>query len=162
MPTSSQPPIGRRPAQPAEVLTLTRLARMLERASGELTLAQYRLLALISEGEDRASTLAGHLALGKPTISATVETMVERGLLERASVEGDRRAVRLEVTGAGRTALETAQRSMGERLDAVLAHVTDRAQVEESLDQLRGALDAWRAQLSTERSGSTPSNRGSA
>jgi DNA-binding MarR family transcriptional regulator len=79
--------------------------------------------------------------------------MVERGLLERATVEGDRRAVRLEVTPAGRAALKTAQQSMGERLDAVLAHVSDRELVAESFDQLRRALDAWRAQLKSERSG---------
>jgi DNA-binding MarR family transcriptional regulator len=130
------------------VLTLARLARMMERACADLTLAQYRLLALVRDGEDRASLLAGQLALAKPTVSATVETLVERGLLGRESVEGDRRAVRLEVTAAGRAALGVAEQSMGERLEGVLARVGDLALVEEAFDQLRRALDDRRAEHS--------------
>src|SRR6478609_957261 len=77
-----------------ELLTLARLARLLERACGELqpplTLAQYRLLAMIGSGADRASRLAGQLALAKPTVSATVDTLVERGLVKRGSSRHDR------------------------------------------------------------------------
>jgi DNA-binding MarR family transcriptional regulator len=125
---------------------------MLERACTDLTLAQYRLLALVHEGEDRASLLAGQLALAKPTVSATVETLVERGLIGRETVAGDRRAVRLEVTDAGRAALETAERSMGERLDGVLARVGDLALVEDAFAQLAHALDARHAELRTRHS----------
>ncbi len=78
-----------------DLLTLARLARLLERACGELepplTLAQYRLLAMIGDGADRASHLAGQLALAKPTVSATVDTLVERGLVDRGSHGDDRR-----------------------------------------------------------------------
>src|SRR5436853_3344453 len=86
-----------------EVLTLARLARLLERACGEsgppaLTLAQYRLLAMIGGGASRASHLAGQLALAKPTVSATVDTLVERGLVERTTAADDRRVVHLSVT----------------------------------------------------------------
>jgi len=133
------------------VLTLARLARIMERAGGDLTLAQYRLLALVSGGEDRASQLAGRLALAKPTVSATVETLVERGWLERTAVAGDRRAVRLGLTPAGRVALDTAEHAMRERLEAVLERVADVALVEEALTQLRRALDERRSQMQTER-----------
>ncbi|MFI5053965.1 MAG: MarR family winged helix-turn-helix transcriptional regulator, partial [Acidimicrobiia bacterium] len=133
------------------VLTLARLARMLERACRDLTLAQYRLLALISEGEDRASQLAGQLALAKPTVSATVETLVEHGLLSRETVAGDRRAVSLTVTAAGRGALDTAEQSMRDRLDGVLARVPDLALVEEAFGQLRHALDERRTEMQRTR-----------
>jgi DNA-binding MarR family transcriptional regulator len=129
------------------VLTLARLARILERACLDLTLAQYRLLALISEGEDRASQLAGQLALAKPTVSATVETLVERGLLTRETVAGDRRGVRLTVTAAGRHALETAEQSMRTRLDSVLAHVPDLALIDEAFAHLHRALDERRTEM---------------
>jgi DNA-binding MarR family transcriptional regulator len=135
---------------PDAVLTLARLARVLERASGDLSLPQYRLLALVTSGEDRATRLAGRLALGKPTISATVDTLVERGFLERAAVAGDRRAVRLAVTPTGRTALEQAEESMCERLDGVLGRVADAALVDAAFAQLRAALDDRRAQLRSE------------
>jgi DNA-binding MarR family transcriptional regulator len=128
------------------VLTLARLARMLERACTELTLAQYRLLALIAEGEDRASTLAGKLALAKPTVSATVETLVERGYLAREAVDGDRRAIRLAVTAAGHAALDTAQQAMEDRLGVVLGLVPDQGLVKEALDQLHQGLDALRTE----------------
>jgi DNA-binding MarR family transcriptional regulator len=135
---------------PDAVLTLARLARVLEHASADLTLPQYRLLAMVTSGEDRATRLAGRLALGKPTISATVDTLVERGLLERAAVAGDRRAVRLAVTRTGREALAEAETSMRERLDDVLGRVADAALVDAAFAQLRAALDDRRAQLRSE------------
>ena len=63
----------------SSVETLSRLARILERASGELSLSHYRVLAMVSAGDGRASRLAGRLALGKPAISAAVESLVSLG-----------------------------------------------------------------------------------
>jgi DNA-binding MarR family transcriptional regulator len=134
----------------ADLLTLARLARLLERACGELdpplTLAQYRLLAMIASGADRASHLAGLLALAKPTVSATVDTLVERGLVERALSRDDRRVTTLSVTARGHDVLATADDAMRARLDDVLAHVDDRAAVSEALGALGAALDQRRAQ----------------
>jgi DNA-binding MarR family transcriptional regulator len=131
-----------------EVLTLARLARLLERACTDLepslTLAQYRLLAMIADGAERASHLAGELALTKPTVSATIDTLVERGFVVREAVDGDRRAIRLTVTAAGAAALGRAESSMRERLDDVLARVDDPARLRESLAQLQSALDQRR------------------
>ncbi len=127
-----------------DVLTLARLARVLERACTELTLAQYRLLAMIADGAERASRIAGELALTKPTVSATIETLVDRGLVDRAAVDGDRRATRLSVTASGRAALAVAEASMRDRLDDVLARVDDADAVRHSIAQLRTALDRRR------------------
>ncbi len=125
-----------------EILTLVWVARALEQACADLTLPQYRLLALIVSGEERASGLAGQLALARPTVSAAVETLVANGLLERTSVDGDRRAIRLTITPAGRAALRVAEQAMRERLDAFLADVPDPTVVNEALAQLAGALAA--------------------
>jgi DNA-binding MarR family transcriptional regulator len=134
----------------ADLLTLARLARLLERACGELdpplTLAQYRLLAMIASGSDRASHLAGLLALAKPTVSATVDTLVERGLVERALSRDDRRVTTLSVTARGHDVLATADDAMRARLDDVLAHVDDRAAVADALGALGAALDQRRAE----------------
>jgi DNA-binding MarR family transcriptional regulator len=127
-----------------DVLTLARMARVLERACTDLTLAQYRLVAMIADGAERASHLAGELALTKPTVSATIDTLVERGLVVREAVDGDRRAIRLTVTEAGATALGRAESSMRERLDDVVARVDDPARLRESLAQLQSALDQRR------------------
>jgi DNA-binding MarR family transcriptional regulator len=131
-----------------DLLTLARLARLLERACGDLdpplTLAQYRLLAMIGSGADRASHLAGQLALAKPTVSATVDTLAERGLVERASSRDDRRVTTLSVTVAGHEVLRNAEIVMRAQLDDVLARVDDRDAVAGAVASLGAALDARR------------------
>jgi len=132
-----------------DVLTLARLARLLERACGDadrpaLTLAQYRLLAMIGDGATKASLLAGQLALAKPTVSATVDTLVERGWVERTAALDDRRVVQLSITAAGRDVLERADTAMRARLDDVLGHVGDVAAVRRALTALGDGLDEWR------------------
>jgi DNA-binding MarR family transcriptional regulator len=132
-----------------DLLTLARMARLLERACSELepplTLAQYRLLAMIGGGADRASHLAGQLALAKPTVSATVDTLVERGLVERGAARDDRRVTTLSVTTAGHDVLTASEVAMRARLDDVLARVDDRAAVTAALDALGNGLDERRS-----------------
>ena len=130
----------------AVVLTLARLARLLERACTELTLSQYRLLAMIADGAERASQIAGRLALTKPTVSATIDTLVERGLVSRAMADDDRRALRLQITAEGRAVLGAAERGMREQLDALLIHVDDPQAVRLALGRLGDALDQRREQ----------------
>lgn len=75
-------------------------------------MAQYRVLAAIDAGDQRATRIAERLALGKPAISATVEGLCNRGLLERAPVEADQRASSLRLTTKGAATLEAMERSM--------------------------------------------------
>ena len=134
----------------AELLTLARLARLLERACGELdpplTLAQYRILAMIASGSDRASRLARLLALAKPTVSATVDTLVERSLVQRATSRDDRRVTMLTVTDAGHAVLADAEAAMRASFGEVLAHVDDPGAVATTLAALDDALDERRAE----------------
>jgi DNA-binding MarR family transcriptional regulator len=140
-----------------DVLTLARLARLLERACTDLdpplTLAQYRLLAMIGDGADRASQIAGRLALTRPTVSATVDTLVERALVTREAADDDRRALRLQLTHAGAAALATAELAMRARLDDVLGRVDDRASVEGALASLGDGLDERRQERRAARAG---------
>ncbi len=141
------------PIMDAAVLTLARLARLLERACTELTLSQYRLLAMIADGAERASQIAGRLALTKPTVSATIDTLVERGLVTRAVADDDRRALRLQITAEGRAVIGAAERGMRERLDDLLTHVADPEAVHSALAQLGDALDERREQRRAAREG---------
>jgi long-chain acyl-CoA synthetase len=124
------------------VRTLARLARVLERSCGDLTLPQYRLLAMISEGSERATALAGKLALAKPSVSAMVDALAERDLVTRARVDGDRRAVRLQLTASGEAALRRAEVTMAEHLQPLIDRCDDAAVVDAALAQLALALDA--------------------
>jgi DNA-binding MarR family transcriptional regulator len=128
--------------------TLALLARILERAAGDLTLAQYRVLALVAAGDERATLLAGRLAITKPSVSAVVEGLAERGYLAREPVDGDRRAVRLRITAAGTDALATAEAAMAERLEPLVDAVDDRDGFVSALDQIEAVLrDRFKARL---------------
>ncbi len=112
-------------ARARAVRGLALTARSLEHAAGDLTLAQYRVLAFVAAGTQRSSLVAEGLALAKPTVTAAVDGLVERKLLTREAVEGDRRSLQLAVTDAGAEALSAAEHSMGERLDRVLEFARD-------------------------------------
>jgi DNA-binding MarR family transcriptional regulator len=134
-------------AVPLEAIRgLARASRMLERASGELTLAQYRVLASIASGDERASRIAERLALGKPTISATVDSLRQRGLLTRSGVEADQRAATLALTGDGIAALAVAEQAMAERISWIASRTPDPAAVLQTLVWLDGAIDELLAQ----------------
>jgi DNA-binding MarR family transcriptional regulator len=127
---------------------VARLSRLLERASGDLSLPHYRVLAAVAGGDERASHLARRLALGKPAISASVDSLCRRGFLVREVTDGDQRVSPLRLTPAGRQALAEAETAMLARLDAVLAHTDDGPGAVRALNRLGAGLDA----LATERS----------
>jgi DNA-binding MarR family transcriptional regulator len=128
------------------VRTLTRLARMLERGAGDLSLAQFRVLALVEDGGERASKLADLLAVAKPTITAVVDGLVDRDYLKRTADCDDRRATTITLTAAGRKALYDAEHAMHTRLYDVLAHTEDPAAIEKALEDLAAAVDRARAE----------------
>ena len=133
------------------IRALARVARLLERSSGDLNLAHYRVLSAIAEGSERASRVADRLALGKPTVSAAVESLTKRGLLLREDVADDRRAATLTLTPAGEEALVAVDREMLGCLDELLARTPDPARVLQSLGQLGTALDEVAAERSARR-----------
>ncbi|MDT3442312.1 MULTISPECIES: MarR family winged helix-turn-helix transcriptional regulator [unclassified Pseudofrankia] len=127
------------------VRALVSVARVLERASGELSLAQYRVLAAVAAGDERASRIATRLTLGKPAISATVESLRQRGLLTRGTVDDDQRAAALRLTDQGRAALDVAERAMLDRLDRITARAPDPAAMAQALASLDGAVNGYLA-----------------
>jgi DNA-binding MarR family transcriptional regulator len=125
------------------VRALALAARKLERATGDLTLAQYRVLALVAGGDERSSLVAERLAVAKPTITAVVDGLVERGCLTREAVAGDRRSQRLVVTDAGRIALAEVEESMAAAVETVLDDARDRDAIVAALLDLDDALSAY-------------------
>jgi DNA-binding MarR family transcriptional regulator len=125
------------------VRALALAARKLERATGDLTLAQYRVLALVAGGDERSSLVAERLAVAKPTITAVVDGLVERGCLTREAVAGDRRSQRLVVTDAGRIALAEVEESMAAAVETVLDDAHDRDAIVAALLDLDDALSAY-------------------
>src|SRR5579875_2609967 len=74
-------------------------------AEVDLSLPQYRVLGLLDESSAVSSDLADRLDVRPPTVTAVVDGLVTRGLVERRPVEGDRRRVAHALTDAGRRLL---------------------------------------------------------
>lgn len=145
---SSRTAGGREPDETAiaAVRGLARASRMLEKASSELSLANYRVLAAIGSGDERASRVGRNLALGKPTVSATVDSLCQRGLVSRSSVGDDHRAVALKLTVEGQAVLDRVERAMVERIADLARRTPDGPRLMEALSWLGAAMDDALAQ----------------
>jgi DNA-binding MarR family transcriptional regulator len=130
----------------AAVLALTRAARLLERALPELSMADFRMLSAVAGGEARASRLAHRLAVGKPTVSATVDSLVRRGLLTREVHGPDQRAVDLALTPAGEAARARAETALATVVVDVAARTSDPTAVLASLAAFGDGLEAVQAE----------------
>jgi DNA-binding MarR family transcriptional regulator len=139
------------PRQVDAVRALARATRVLERASGELSLAHYRVLSAIASGEKRASRVAERLAIGKPTVSAAVEALAQRGLLLRSAVDDDQRVAVLHLTPEGEALLARVETEMIRRIDDLCGRTPDPDRLMESLVWLGAAIDDWQAQRAAQR-----------
>jgi DNA-binding MarR family transcriptional regulator len=107
------------------------------------------LLTVVREGPVRLSALAASESLNPTMLSRVIADLVDAGLLERTSDDGDRRAAWVQATDAGE---QLAQRMRRERTDAVNAaleglSVTERRLLEKALP----ALEALGEQLQDRR-----------
>jgi DNA-binding MarR family transcriptional regulator len=127
---------------PRAARALALAARSLERAAAarDLTLAQFRVLALIAAGDERSSLLAERLAVAKPTITAVVDGLVERRFVIREAVVGDRRSIRVSLTSEGMSALRAAEEEMGETLGRIFGFARERDALLVALLDLDDAL----------------------
>lgn len=130
----------------AAVRALVRAGRLLERGCTVMSLPQYRLLAMVARGDERASRLAQRLAVARPSVSAMVDGLVERRWLSRSAVAGDRRAARIALTPDGCRALEAVEAEMARRLGAVVERAERPADVLAGLAELVRALDLTAAE----------------
>jgi DNA-binding MarR family transcriptional regulator len=137
--------------QTEAIRALARAATVLERSSSELSLAHYRVLSSIASGQERASHVARNLALGKPAVSAAVDSLRKRGLIERLEVDGDQRAATLRLTGDGQRLLAEVEDEMRQRLRDLCGRTPDAERMLEALVWLGRALDDRRAERSAAR-----------
>jgi DNA-binding MarR family transcriptional regulator len=126
------------------VMTLLRLFRALERVNTDLTPQQYRILKLAGAGGERSARLAERLAVAKPTLTATADGLVAAGYARRETEPGDRRVVRLCLTGPGRDAVDRADAAYGLWLDQLLGQTAEPDRVLRALDALDDAMDEVR------------------
>ena len=95
-------------------------------ASADLSLSQYRVLGFLDESSAVSSDLAERLAVRPPSVTAMVDGLVARGLVERRTVVSDRRQVDHVLTDSGRRALDTADTAVTGRLADIAWCLGDR------------------------------------
>ncbi len=112
---------------------LPRLMRLLAISSGlkepgqPLSATQFRILKRLAVRPRLGSALAHELNVTPPTVSAAIDSLVRRGLVERGEAEDDRRAVPLRITASGiRSFQETQERAL-----ATLQSIADQIDPEE-------------------------------
>ncbi len=116
------------PAHPGR--TAAWLSKQVELGLNEvdLSLPQYRILWLLDSGPSLSSALAERLAVRPPSVTAVVDGLVARGLVDRRHSEGDRRHVSHVLTAGGRATLTAADAAVDRRLRDIagcLAHERD-------------------------------------
>ncbi len=103
------------------------LSKRIEVALGEvdLTLPQYRVLGILAEGSNAASGLANRLAVRPPSVTALIDGLVAKGLVERRHEQGDRRRIALRLTPDGDRIVAEADRMLDEYLGSIAATLPD-------------------------------------
>jgi long-chain acyl-CoA synthetase len=140
--------------------TVARLGRQVEIALSEidLTTAQYRTLTQLDGGAEASSSLAAKLAVSRPSVTAVVEGLVERGLVDRRHSDEDRRRVSVNLTESGRRVLAQADEAVSARLGGLLAAVSPRqaTQAVTGITQWGKAMDAKKARKQATAGEATP------
>ena len=124
--TSGQDPASDAdPQVVAAARAAAKLARQVTIPLGEvdLSLPQYRVLAFLDEGEAAPSDLAGRLSVSRPSITALMDGLITRGLVERRPDTDDGRRVHHHLTDTGRDTLQRADQAVGDRLVTIGTHV---------------------------------------
>lgn len=123
------------------------LSKQLEVTLAEhgLSLPQYRLLTVLETGgEAAASALADWLAVRPPSVTALVDGLVHRGLVERHHADDDRRRVLHLLTPAGLEAVNEADTALAGKLDDLGSHLdpTDQSAAHHGLRLWQQAMQA--------------------
>ena len=124
------------------------LSKRVEVALGtvDLTLPQFRVLGILAEGSSAASGLADRLAVRRPSITALIDGLVARGLVDRRQEEDDRRKVALRLTKDGERILDEADRAVDEYIASLAGYLPskDEAMALRSLELWGRAMAASR------------------
>jgi long-chain acyl-CoA synthetase len=123
-------------------------------APAELSAPQYRVLGLLDESPAVSSDLAERLAVRPPSVTAIVDGLVARGLVERRHVVADRRLVDHVLTDEGHRVLELADSAVAARLGEIAACLGDPAEQQPAFDGLlawRRAFGAYRRSRMAQR-----------
>jgi DNA-binding MarR family transcriptional regulator len=143
------------------VLTVLRMSRVLERIDAGISPQQYRILKLIGEGGERSARLAEKLAVARPTLTSTADSLVAAGLALREAEPGDRRVVRLRLTPAGQAAIARADGAYAAWFDDLLGYTGRREEILADLELLNESMtERRRARLAADAGATADTSAG--
>jgi long-chain acyl-CoA synthetase len=94
-------------------------------AQVDLTLPQYRVLGILMEGSAAASGLADRLAVRPSSVTAIIDGLVARGLVDRRHEVGDRRRIALRLTEEGERIVAEADHTVDAYLTSIATQLPD-------------------------------------
>jgi DNA-binding MarR family transcriptional regulator len=97
--------------------------------------AHFRLLGMLAHHPYNLSELAEQQEVTMATMSNSVNTLVERGWVQRIPVLHDRRMIKVELTPAGKQMLVTSYHHLVQRVDQLISQLTD-----DELDQIQNGM----------------------
>ncbi len=119
-------------------------ARELASAAG-LTPAQLRVLQIVVEhGSRTPKELASQMGVSQATVTALLDKLVARNMVQRVPSQTDRRQINVLATDAGNAAVESAPDALQQRYVRAFESLTDweQAQLVASLQRVAAMLDA--------------------
>jgi long-chain acyl-CoA synthetase len=94
-------------------------------AQVDLTLPQYRVLGILAEGSAAASGLASRLAVRPSSVTAIIDGLEARGLVDRTHEKDDRRRIALRLTEEGGRIVSEADLTVDAYLQSIARHLPD-------------------------------------
>lgn len=101
-------------------------ARRSRLARHGVSMTHFHTLLQLADGEELTMTaLARNLDASLPSMTGIVDRIEARGLVERLRTADDRRVVKVRLTEAGREWLREMEAMRRDKIERVLAHLTD-------------------------------------
>lgn len=109
------------------IVTRQVAARIKDSIAADTTNDQYQILRLIHAQNQCTSTyLAESFCVGKSSITAIINRLVQAGIIERTRDENDRRQVYLSMTEHGKRVFESAETQVHEVVSPYLLHFEEK------------------------------------
>jgi DNA-binding MarR family transcriptional regulator len=142
-----RPPPVPAPALARDLLHVTMqmmrsIAREMRRSPHAIAPGQVAALMRLKQAPAAMSELARHLGVSLPTVSKSIDVLVERGWVERWIDPSDRRQTIARLTAEGRHVTAAMKKQAERHVAGLLASLTpqQRAQVMTTLDALKDVL----------------------
>lgn len=105
-------------------------ARSLADVAEEVTLPQYRsLVVLASRGPQNLAGLAAAAGVAPATATRMCDRLVRKGLIRRREERGDRRHVRLALSGSGRALVDAVTERRRREIERIVSEIPEGEQV---------------------------------